>query len=103
MKENIIHSLKQNFLFQITYFAPYVPAMKITKNDTTIKITNIQDDTFNMVIDTHFTSENAKSKIDQIIKIFQKKKLPFSWWIGPEDSPSNLKELLIQKGFSPNA
>ena len=54
-----------------------------------------------MVIDTHFTSKNANQKIEEAIKVFQEKDLPFSWWVGPSDTPSNLKELLISKGFSP--
>ena len=75
--------------------------MQIIKNDCTIKCTNIQDDTFNMVIDASFTSENANQKIDEIVKLFQEKQLPFSWWVGPTDSPSDLKQRLTSKGFIP--
>jgi GNAT superfamily N-acetyltransferase len=101
MKQHIIDSIIKNFLFQIIYFASYVPEMKILNIDNTIKCTNIKDDTFNMVIDTHFTSEKANQKIKETIKVFQDKALPFSWWVGPSDTPSNLKELLISNGFSP--
>ena len=99
MPKNIVYSLYKNMLFQISYFAPYVPTMQIIKNDCTIKCTNIQDDTFNMVMDTHFTLENANQKIDEIVNLFQDKHLPFSWWVGPTDSPSDLKERLILKNF----
>lgn len=101
MKQNIVDALKKNFLFQITYFAPYVPTMKMLKKDNTILCTDIKDDTFNIVTNTHFTSENANQKIKETIKVFQDKNLPFSWWVGPGDSPSNLKELLIKQGLTP--
>jgi hypothetical protein len=73
--------------------------MQIIKKDAVIKCTNIFDDTFNLVIGASFNTENAYRKIDEIIKIFQNKNLPFSWWIGPDDTPANLKEILISKGF----
>ena len=101
MPKNIVYSLYKNMLFQIAYFASYVPAMQIIKNDCTIKCTDIKDDTFNMVMDARFTSEKANQKIDEIVNLFQEKQLPFSWWVGPTDSPSDLKQRLISKGFIP--
>ena len=73
--------------------------MHIIKNDCIIKCTEIQSDTFNLVVDAHFTRENAHEKIDQTVAIFQNKKLPFSWWVGPGDSPDNLKDILCSHGF----
>jgi len=101
MPKNIINSLYKNMLFQISYFASFISAMQIIKNECTIKCTDIKDDTFNMVIDAHFTVENANQKIDEIVNLFQEKHIPFSWWVGPADSPSDLKERLISKGFIP--
>ncbi|MFW9879173.1 MAG: GNAT family N-acetyltransferase [Candidatus Thorarchaeota archaeon] len=98
-ESEIISSMKKNMIFQVSYFSPYVPAMNIFFNDVFIKCTNIKDDTFNMVLDAHFTDENAKERIDEIIKFFKEKNLPFSWWIGDGDSPSNLQEILISKDF----
>ncbi len=99
MKKNIIGSIYKNLLFQVTYFAPYVPIMQIIKNDCVIKITDIQDDTFNMVLKAHFTQQNANKKIEEVISIFNTKNLPFSWWVGPNDTPANLKAILISKDF----
>ncbi len=86
-------------IFQVTYFAAYVPAMQIIKNDCIIKLTDIQDDTFNMVLQARFTKENARKKIDEVIDVFNMKKLPFAWWVGPNDTPCNLKEILTSKDF----
>jgi hypothetical protein len=98
-KSKIINSMKENMIFQLTYFAPYVKKMNIFSNSALIICTDIKDDTFNIVTNTHFSTKNANKKIDEIIKLLKKKKLPFSWWIGPFDTPSNLKELLISKKF----
>lgn len=95
----IINSIKKNLYFQISYFQPHVPGMRIFMNGAAIKLTDISDDTFNLVINSCFTSQNIHKKIDETIRIFKNKNLPFSWWVGPKDSPDNLKEILIKKGF----
>lgn len=95
----IINSIKENFSYQISYFSSYVPDMQIIKNKALVLCSNVPDDTFNLVINSVFSSKNAYKKIDSIIKIFQKKNLTFSWWIGPNDTPFNLKDILIRKGF----
>ena len=97
--KNLIKALQENFCFQITYFASYIPSMKVLKNASTILCTEIQDDTFNIVTNSHFTLENIDEQIQAIINIFQQKHLPFSWWIGPNDFPYDLKERLLTKGF----
>ena len=99
--KNLVDSIYKNMIFQNIYFSPYVPAMQIIKNDCVIKCTDIRDDTFNMVIKACFTKENANQKIDEVIAFFEKKHLPFSWWIGPDDSPADLKKRLILKNFQP--
>ena len=99
MKKNITNSIKKNMLFQITYFAEYVPAMKILNNQCTIKMTDIKDDTFNMVMNANFIPTNANQKIDEIIAIFRNRKIPFSWWVGPRNSPHDLIKRLEYKGF----
>jgi GNAT superfamily N-acetyltransferase len=100
MKKNIVDSIYKNLLFQVTYFAPHIPAQQIIKNDYIFKITDIQDDTFNMVLGAHFNQKNAEEKIAEVTNIFNAKNLPFSWWVGPNDTPFNLKEILISKGFA---
>lgn len=96
---NIIDSIKKNLVFQIIYFAEYVSIMKVIKNECTILVTEIDNDNFNIVIDAHFSHKNADQKIDEIVAFFQNKSLPFSWWLGPSDSPPDLKERLVSKGF----
>ncbi|MTI67223.1 MAG: GNAT family N-acetyltransferase [Firmicutes bacterium] len=42
--------------------------------------------------------KNTYKKIDLVIQFFNDKK--FSWWIGPNTKPNNLKNILINKGFT---
>jgi len=95
----IIRSIKKNLIFEITYLSKYVPMIKVIRNDAIISCVEVDDDTFNVVIDAHFKKSNLDQKIYEIVKIFKEKKLPFSWWISPYDTPYNLKDELISKGF----
>jgi RimJ/RimL family protein N-acetyltransferase len=85
----------------MTYFVPYVSSMELFKDDCLVLRTPIKDDTFNYVLDTQFTEENAREKIEFIRGLYKEKELPFSWWVGPEDAPTNLKDILLSCGFLP--
>ncbi len=87
--------------FQMTYFSKYSKKIKVIKNNSTVIISDIDDDTYNAVIQTRFSDNDALEKIDKILNIFNTKKLPFSWWTGPNDTPKNLKEILKSKDFHP--
>jgi GNAT superfamily N-acetyltransferase len=100
-ESEIIHSIKENMYFQTTYFSSYSPKINITSKDVIIKQTDIDDDTFNVVLNVNFTNKNADLRIEEIKELYKKKNLPFSWWVGPGDTPSNLKKLLLSHGFIP--
>lgn len=79
---------------QMTYFAGKIPSMQLLDEpDVTVVRSHIPDDMFNYVLAAHFTPENTSARIDQVIWLFKKQCLPFSWWIGPSDTP-----VLLQRG-----
>lgn len=85
----------------MAYFVPYAPTMELFSGDCLVLRTAIDDDTFNYVFQTRFTDENVREKIEHVIALYKEKNLPFSWWVGPEDSPKNFKEILLSYGFLP--
>jgi hypothetical protein len=86
---------------QMTYFAGKMPHIELlTEADATIVRSDIPDDMFNYVLSTQFSEENAHSRIQHVISLFQERHLPFSWWVGPLDTPDDLAEKLIGNGFT---
>ncbi len=86
---------------QMTYFAGKIPSMQLLDEpDVTVVRSHIPDDMFNYVLAAHFTPENTSARIDQVIWLFKKQCLPFSWWIGPSDTPVLLAEALLMHGLA---
>ena len=98
--KEIIKALQVNMHLQMIYFAKHVPSMQMVyEPDATVVRSPIPDDTFNYVLAARFTENNALKRITHVVSLFQKQGLPFSWWVGESDTPSNLGALLLQKGF----
>lgn len=90
--------LERNMHLHMTYFAGKIPHVEHhTEPDVTVVCSEkIPDDMFNYVLSARFTDINVAKRIDFVIKKFKKYHLPFSWWVGESDTPSNLEEILSQ-------
>lgn len=62
--------------------------------------TGIKDDILNLVLDSHFPADASRELIDTEIEavksFFDKRDVPFSWWLSPFAAPSNMGEYLLQ-------
>jgi RimJ/RimL family protein N-acetyltransferase/GNAT superfamily N-acetyltransferase len=98
--EEILKAMEVNMHLQMTYFAKYIPDIKlIFEPDVTIICSEINDDTFNYVLSARFTETNVKERILYVSELYRRMQLPFSWWTGPFDTPDNLCDVLISLGF----
>lgn len=89
--------LERNMHLHMTYFAGKMPQIEhLVETDVTVVRSEIPDDMFNYVLSARFTDINAVKRIDHVIEKFEKYHLPFSWWVGESDTPSNLGETLSQ-------
>lgn len=101
-KEEIIRAMETNMHLHMTYFAKYLPIMKICyEPDITVVMANIDDDTFNYVIGARFEEKYAVERISHVLGLFKSKNLPFSWWVSERDTPKPLSSLLEGQGLSP--
>ncbi|MBM3184309.1 MAG: GNAT family N-acetyltransferase, partial [Chlamydiae bacterium] len=90
-EREIKSAMQVNMHLHMTYFAKYVPTMDIVfEPDVTVVRSQIQDDTFNYVISARFTERNMRDRVRHVKSLFQRSKLPFSWWVAETDSPANL-------------
>jgi hypothetical protein len=89
--DKIISAMHANMHFHMTYFARHLPTMSLCiEPDVTIVMSEIADDTFNYVIDSHFEDRQAEDRISHILQLFKAKALPFSWWVSERDRPHSL-------------
>ncbi len=54
---------------------------------------------FNSVMIARFNEDNLRTRLTEIIEPYEAAKLPIQWNIGPESSPSDLAEVLLDFGF----
>lgn len=97
----IIHAMEANLQLTMTYFAKYMPQIEIVyEPDAVVIRSSMKDDTFNYVIGARFNEKNVSERVTHILKLFQSKKLPFSWWVSERDTPDTLEKELMAQGLS---
>ena len=42
---------------------------------------------------------NVRKRVQQVIKLFKQKHLPFAWWVSELDTPKNLPQILEENGL----
>lgn len=99
-QEKLTQAMIANFNVHMTYFAQYLNEVELVRiPGFTLVNSGLSDDTFNYVLDADFLPEVAQIGIADITDYFQKRKLPFSWWLSPLDKPNNLGQLLEKNGY----
>ncbi|CRX39570.1 GNAT family N-acetyltransferase [Estrella lausannensis] len=98
--DEVLKALELNMLRQMTTFAKYVPNMEIVfQKDAVCLRSNINDDTFNIVLAANFPKAKAAHRVKLITDLYTSQKLPFSFWIGPSDKPADLDQHLKAAGL----
>jgi GNAT superfamily N-acetyltransferase len=99
--EVIIKSMEANMHLHMTYFTHYVSTLDLISGpDVTLVHSSIEDDTFNYVLAARYSSSNALQRVKETLKFYEHPKVPFSWWVGPNDTPKELVDILTQQGLS---
>jgi GNAT superfamily N-acetyltransferase len=83
------------------FFSRYVDgAENLDEPGVFAAATGIPDEMLNGVFRTRLTTETADDCINRAIALFERKKTAFQWWLGPNDTPSDLAGRLEQRGFA---
>lgn len=61
--------------------------------------TGVPLDLFNGVLQTHGASDTLATSIDHIVTHFQRRNLPFHWYVGPTSQPVNIGDVLVTHGI----
>lgn len=97
----LIKAMIANWNVHMTHFAQYLnPVTLIREPGWTIVNTGLHDDTFNVVIDADFPSSAADEKIPQVTAYFQQNAVPYTWWVTPDNQPSDIDHCLIKHGYT---
>lgn len=98
--EKLEKSFKANFIVFLTHFSQFINQMELIRiPGYTLVNSGIDNENLNSVIDTDFSSKEAKEKIVEIKKYFQIRNIAFTWWNLPFDKPEDLKIKLLSHQF----
>lgn len=93
-------AMEANMLLPMTLFAKYVTTQEIVfEPDVTVVRAEMEDDTYNYVVDAKFESKSAPERIQAVLGHYKEKNLPFSWWVGENNTPKDLAQLLKAAGL----
>lgn len=74
-------------------------ATVLETNDLLVADSGLTDDTFNIVAAARFTPDTARARIDETVAALLTTGRPFSWWVGPTSTPTDLCARLSAVGL----
>ena len=96
----IVNAVVANTNFMIKSVFDSVDTVSVEfKDDISLTSSDIPDETFNYILETNFTKETASARIKQLADYFKQKNVPWTWWVGPGDTPEELEIDLAKNGF----
>jgi ribosomal protein S18 acetylase RimI-like enzyme len=77
-----------------------LPGMQcLDRPDLVVIDSGVPCDTFNLVCRARLTGADATARVGEVIDLFRRAGRPFSWWVGPGDSPADLGAVLTAAGL----
>lgn len=96
-----VDALETNMLDYMAYYARHLPTMEVI-DEKGLQIINsgVPSVLFNYICRARLTeAEGVQNRIEQAVRYFRERDLPFSWWISPSTLPKQLPKMLEQNGL----
>lgn len=71
-------------------------------NDVVVADSGLADDTFNLIARARFSTNDVQTRVNEVIDLVVASGRPFSWWVAPTSTPSQLGEVLSACGLRPS-
>lgn len=97
---NLLAADEANKIVHMGWLHRHTPGMRVDEDEQLIVIdSGLPTDTFNLVCRTRLAPETLRERVDRVVAHFQRVARPFSWWVGPLDTPEDLGRALVDAGF----
>jgi ribosomal protein S18 acetylase RimI-like enzyme len=89
-----------NFVVHATWVARHTPGMTVLEDTALVLVdSGLPCDTFNFVCRSRLGHDDVGPRASATIARFASVGRPFSWWVGPADTPNELGERLVAAGL----
>lgn len=90
-KEQIIQALANNVYFEMTYYTYYSSNCELLEEGNVHAVVcPLKSTLFNYIVRSNINLEHVDECIRSTLEIHKSRNLPFSWWVGPLDTPIDL-------------
>jgi len=98
----VAESADSNFVTHACWVQRQLAGMRATDDGgLVIADSGLPCDTFNIICRARLAPQDAPARAREAIDYFARVNRPFSWWVGPADTPRNLGEHLEAAGLKP--
>lgn len=95
-------AMEANLHGHVAFLQRQLPGMYVHDSDGLLLVdSGLASDTFNKICRARLKPGDASARITEAIGYFRRVERPFTWWVGPCSTPSNLAALLKDAGLRP--
>jgi GNAT superfamily N-acetyltransferase len=96
----LLEALDENLAVHAAWIQRRVPGMVVRDDGGFLLVdSGLATDTFNLVCRTRLQPADAAARAAEGIEWFRARRRPFSWWVGPADTPTDLGTTLAGLGL----
>jgi GNAT superfamily N-acetyltransferase len=100
---DVAEAADANFVVHASWVAGHTRGMHVAADAALVLIdSGLPCDTFNFVCRARLGSHDASAHAAAAVAHFRNAGRPFSWWVGPADTPNELGDVLVSAGLSPS-
>lgn len=97
---DLMDKMEQNLAEHACHLHRRMSGATVTEtDDLLVADSGLDDDTFNIVAAARFTAADATARVAETISTLTRTGRPFSWWVGPASTPSELSAGLTAAGL----
>ncbi len=91
----VVAAMQENMFAHMLFFPERLQSYTVLKAQEMIIIdSHLADATFNLVCKARLKEEHAMDAIESAVTYFSRERMPFAWWVSPDDTTRNLPQLL---------
>lgn len=102
MRAALAEALDANMAVHAAWIQRRLPGMEVRDDLGYLLVdAGLATDTFNLICRARLSAGNAAERAATALAWFRERGRPFSWWVGPADTPAELGAILMRLGLHP--
>ena len=97
----LLASMEQNLAEHACHLHRHLEHARVVEtDDLLIADSGQEDDTFNVIADSRFTTDTVTARVAETADLVKATGRPFAWWTGPASAPADLGAVLTRAGVA---